>query len=416
MIELYNHQKEIVENAHKDYGFWHGLWLGCGSGKTRIALTLAEGDILIICEKQQRDEEIWQKEMEEMGIEKQITVISKEDFRLDKFEYRKYDTVILDEATWAMGVRPTERQKNYVKFPDTSNTFLKLQKFLKDIKPKRFYPVTATITKTPMTVFAAGVLLGKVSFSDYHLFRDIYYFPLLMKTWNPIYTVKKGTEDRLAKFVNSLGYTGKLSDWKDVPPQTYITKKVDLTAEQKRYLKEDLMQYESNSAKNAKRHQIENGVLLGNEFEKDIFIKDNKIEAIKDYVIQFDKIIIVAKWTAQIEKIRKELSTLYPHVYVLNGKTKNRKELNEKLQKMDKYILIVQAGVAKGWNLKKCGAIVFASNDYKWEDYNQMQGRVQRADNIKKNVYINIVSDYDKSMDQRVFKRLELGEDFNDAL
>jgi len=407
-MSLYKHQKQII----LDDPLHTGLWLGCGSGKTRIALSLAEGDILVICEKQQRDEEIWQKELQEMGAEKQLTVISKEDFRLDKFEHRKYDTVILDEATWAMGIRPTEKQKNYVKYPDTSKVFTKLKKFIDDINPKRFYLVSATITKTPLTVFAAGVLLNQLNLNQYHDFRDAFYFELPMRSYTPIYSVKKGTEERLANLVKKLGYTGKLSDWNDVPEQTYITKKVELTSDQKIYLKEELMNYETPSAKNSKRHQIENGVLLGNEFQKDIYIKDNKIEAIKDYALQFDTMIVVAKWTSQIEKIKEAI----PEAYVLNGKTKNRKELNEDLKASKKYVLIVQAGISKGWSLPKCEAIVFASNDYKWEDYNQMQGRIQRANNIKKNVYVNIVSDYKDSMDQRVFKRLELGEDFNDAL
>lgn len=407
-MQLYEHQKKIISEDK----LWSGLWLGCGSGKTRIALSLAEGDTLVICEKQQRDEEIWQKEMAEMGINKKITVISKEDFQLDKFEYRRYDTLILDEATWAMGVRSTERQKNYVRYPDTSKTFLKLKSFIEDIKPKRFYPVTATVTKTPLTVFAAGVLLGYLDMPQYYNFREAFYFQLPMRSYTPIYSVRKGTEERLAVLVNKLGYTGKLSDWNDVPEQTYITKKVDLTADQKRYLKEELMHYETPSAKNAKRHQIESGVLLGNEYQEDVFIKDNKIEAVLDYAIQFDRLIVVAKWTKQIEKLKEAI----PEAYVLNGQTKNRKELNEKLKSSDKYVLIVQAGISKGWSLPHCEAIVFASNDYKWEDWDQMHGRIQRANNIKKNVYVNIITDYKESMDKRVLKRLETGEDFNDAL
>lgn len=407
-MQLYNHQKEIINEDKKKVG----LFLGCGSGKTRIALSLAEGDTLIICEKQQREDRTWENELEQMGIEKQITVISKDDFRLNKFEYRRYDTVILDEATWAMGVRSTEKQKNYKKYPDTSATFLKMKAFLEDIKPKRFYPITATVTKTPLTVFATAVLLGAVDFDKYYKFRDIYYFQLPMKKFTPIFSIKKGNEDRLAKFVKTLGYTGKLSDWKDVPDQTYITKKVDLTSEQKDYLRTELLNYETPSAKNAKRHQIENGVFLGNEFVKDIYIKDNKIEIIKDYNLQFDTIIVVAKWTKQIEKIKEAI----PDAYVLNGKTKNRSELIKGLKQKDKYTLIVQAGISKGWELPKCEAVVFASNDYKWEDYNQMHGRIQRASNIKKNVYINLVSDYPESVDQRVLKSLKQGDDFNDAL
>lgn len=406
----YAHQTKIID----DDPLWSGFWLGCGSGKTRIALSLAEGDTLVICEKQQREDKTWEKEVDKMGITIQLTVISKEDFRLDKFEYRKYDTVILDEATWAMGVRPTERQKNYKKYPDTSKVFIKLKAFLDDIQPKRFYPVTATITKTPFTVFAAGVLLNKISYDKYHAFRDKFYFRLPMGGWTDIYSVKDypEVEDDIAKIVNKLGYTGKLSDWNDVPDQTYITKKVDLTADQTRHLKDIVLEYPDKVSQNGKRHQVENGVLLGNEYAPDITIKDNKIEALQDYALQFDTMIVVAKWTKHIEKIKEA----FPDAYVLNGKTKNRSELMETLRDKNKYMLIVQAGISKGWELPKCEAVIFVSNDYKWEDYNQMHGRVQRANNIKKNVYINIVANYPKSMDNRVLATLERGDDFNDAL
>lgn len=409
-MQLYQHQKEIVQEDKK----WTGLWFGCGFGKTRTALALAEGDTLVICEKQQREDKTWENELSEIGKELQLTVISKEDFRLDKFEERHYDTIILDEATWAMGVRPTEKQKNYKKFPDTSKIFLKLRDYLDKYPPKRFYPITATIVKTPMTVFAAGVLLRQIRFEEYHDFRDKYYFKLPMNGWTDVYAVKKfpGAEEELARLVNSLGYTGNLNDYFDVPDQIYITKKVELTAEQKRKLKDIVLEYPDKVSQNGKRHQIENGVLLGNEFSETIEIKDNKIEAIKDYAIEFPQMIVVAKWTAQINKLKKE----FPDAYVLNGQTKDRSELMANLRKKDKYILIVQAGISKGWELPDCPAVIFASNDYKWEDYHQMHGRIQRAKNIKKNVYIQIVANYKQSMDKRILKTLSQGDDFNDAL
>jgi hypothetical protein len=410
MQELYQHQKDIINEDKKKTG----LWLGCGSGKTRIALQLAEGDTLVICEKQQREDKTWENELEKIGKELQLTVISKDDFRLDKFEYRKYDTVILDEATWAMGVRPSEIQRKRIKYPDTSKVFLKLKEFLEDIKPKRFYPVTATIVKTPLTVFAAGVLLNRISFDKYNEFRDKFYFKLPMNKWTDIYAVKKyyGIEDDVAKIVNKLGYTGTLSDWNDVPEQTYVTKKVDLTESQKRHLKDMVLDYPEKATQNGKRHQIENGVLLGDEYTEDIYIKDNKVEAIRDYAIQFNTMIVVVKWTSHIKKLKED----FPDAYVLNGQTKNRGELMKSLKEKDKYILIVQAGISKGWELPKCQAVIFVSNDYKWEDYNQMQGRVQRGNNIKKNVYINILTNYKDSMDQRVLKALERGDDFNEKL
>ena len=75
MQPLYDHQKRIIaENKLKC-----GLFLGTGSSKTRTALTMAEGKTLVICPKQQRDEQMWQRENNKWQTNVDLTVISKAD-------------------------------------------------------------------------------------------------------------------------------------------------------------------------------------------------------------------------------------------------------------------------------------------------------------------------------------------------
>ena len=116
MIPLYEHQKKIL----KDNKTKHGIFLGTGGGKTRVALELAEGRTLVVCPKQQREDKTWQNNALKFGIKIDLTVISKEDFRRDWGSLNATDTLIIDECHNNLGVQPEVRQKNRIQVPKTS--------------------------------------------------------------------------------------------------------------------------------------------------------------------------------------------------------------------------------------------------------------------------------------------------------
>ncbi len=193
MIQLYDHQKKIInENKMKT-----GLWLGCGGGKTLTALMMARGDILVICPKTIRDEGVWTREMNEakhlmsLTMESPIpfinlTVISKEDFRRDATNLRPYDTVIIDEAHTCLGVTPNLRYVNKEPIPKTSQLFEELDAYIKRTQPSRLYLATATIIRSPMTVWGATKILGQEF--NFYSWRHMFYFKLPMpgrEVWMP---------------------------------------------------------------------------------------------------------------------------------------------------------------------------------------------------------------------------------------
>ena len=55
---LYKHQQIIIDEDKKKCG----IFLGTGSGKTRIALLLAQGKILIVAPKTQILDSNWERE------------------------------------------------------------------------------------------------------------------------------------------------------------------------------------------------------------------------------------------------------------------------------------------------------------------------------------------------------------------
>ena len=412
-MNLYEHQQKIVdENPTRT-----GLWLGTGSGKTRTALALARGRVLVICPKTQRDDGNWQREAEKMEIDIDLTVMSKEDFRRDVDKHVDmgiaFDTIIVDEAHTCLGVTPNTHQKNRVQRPKASQLFYALKEYVAFCKPERMYLVTATVVKSPMTVWGAGVILGQYSMDSFYKFRNIFYVKLPI-AGREIYAPKKdrGTKERLAKAVNNLGYVGQLSDYFDVPDQSFKNEYVELTADQKKAIKEVKIDYPDPLVQIGKRHQIENGVLAGDEYSKAQEFKENKTARLIEYGYEFPQMIIFVKYTQQINKLAKAFEKEGKKVFLLTGKTTNRKELFEEVNACDEYVLIAQAQVSAGWEVPDCPVMIFASRTYSFVDYDQAQGRILRANKLKKNLYINLIanSPIDKAVHDAIVNKKDFSE------
>lgn len=412
MTQLYSHQKKIIDDDPKKCG----LWLGTGSGKTRIALLLARGKTLIIVPKTQFLDENWQREKEKLGLDIDITVISKETFRRDYKSLPRYDTVIGEEAHTLLGVTPNIKYIKREPYPATSQLFSAFKDYVEYHKPERVYLATATIVKSPMTVWGASKILGYNW--NWYEFRSVFYIErrLGFRTiWIPKSSID--IKERLATLVKKTGYTGRLEDFFDVPEQTYRTIYIELTDEQKKRLKDIHLDFPDPIVQIGKRNQIENGVLKGDEFNPSEEFKNNKLEKILELAIEFPKMIVFAKYTAQIYAYEKALKEEGYKVFILTGATKDRGQLLKDVNDSKEYILICQAQVSAGWEVPDCPCMVFASRTYSFVDYDQAIGRIQRANNIKKNIYINLITkDKGGTIDEAVDKCLENKCDFNETI
>lgn len=408
-MQLYEHQRKIL----KDNPLKAGLFLGTGSGKTRIALLLAQGKTLVIAPKTQKLDRNWEREKEKLSIDIDLTVISKEEFRRDVDTLGSYETVICDEAHTLLGVTPNTRQKNKQTIPKTSQLFEALDWYCKHHAPTRIYLVTATITKSPMTVWGAAHILGKEW--NFYDFRDIYYTRLPMpgrEVW-----VAKSTEaikERLAQTVHKLGYVGRLQDYFDVPEQTYRDVFVDTTTEQERRIKSLCLEYPDPIVLTGKAHQIENGTLKGDEFSCDEEIEDNKIDKIVEFAEEFPKMIIFAKYSLQIEKMRRTLDSKKYTVFTLTGATQNTRFVLDMMSKVKQGILIVQSQISAGWELPDVPVMIFASMSYSVVDRVQAEGRILRSNALKKNLYITLITK--GGVDEAVYKCIQNKQDFNEKL
>ena len=281
-----------------------------------------------------------------MGKQLDLTVMSKEEFKRDYLSLPKYDTLISDESHTVAGVTPTICYRNKKPYPKTSQIFDACYNYIKYNQPSRVYLCTATPTRNAMSVYALGLLLGRDW--DFRKFRDTYYIPVKMGN-REIWMMKKDkeTQERLGKTVRGIGYTGQLSDWLDVPEQTHVVKNIPLTKEQLYKLKELPIDFPDPLVLVGKKHQVEQGVLKGNEFETSQTFPTGKLEVIEDLYEEFGKVLVFAKYTEQIEVIKQHFEKVCT-VYTLTGATKDRGEVIAKAENASRCIVIAQSSVSAG--------------------------------------------------------------------
>lgn len=407
-MKLYDHQQKIIDLDPKKIG----LFLGTGSGKTRTALMLARGETLVVCPKQQREDRTWQREAEKIGVEPP-TVISKEEFRKVWSELRPYDTVIFDEAhEGILGATPSVKWVHRKPEPKTSQLFEAALRYTQGYNTERIYIVTATPTRSPMAVWAAGVLLGKWGMETFDMFRDTFYFKLPMPG-RQVYTPRKERyyKDRLGAAVRKIGITGRLEDYFDVPDQTYRDVHVGLTTAQERALEKIPTEWPDPLVGTQKEYQIENGFLIDDDGSIEEY-PEMITDKILDYYEEFGRVFVVMMYTHQIERTAKLLQKKGVVVYTVQGKTKERETLFMEANKADRAVVIAQAQITSGYELPGYPVVVFASFSHRIVDYIQAQGRVQRANAIKKNLYIHLITG---EQSEARLSSIKNKEDFHEA-
>lgn len=404
MKKLYNHQIEIIQKDPKKCG----LFLGTGSAKTRIALELAQGKILVIVPKTQKEDNLWERENIKWDINKDLTIISKEKFRTIANTLPKFDTVICEEAHTCLGVTPNICWKNRQPVPKTSQLFNVLKNYIQKTKPNRLYLLTATIIKNPMTVWGAGIILGYNW--NFYKWRDTFYFKLPM-AGREVFAVKNNTENKnkLSTIVNKIGFTGKIEDYVDMPEQIFKVIYVNLKKKQLKKIKELPFEYPDPLVLQGKIHCVENGCLIGDEYSPTELFDNEKIEKILELSFEFPRMVVFAKYRSQIAQIASTLIKEGKKVITLTGDTKERGVAILEANNSEECIFIVQSQLSMGYELPNYPVMIFASLDWSLVNYIQAIGRISRINNPKRNLYIHLVVK-GKTIDGRVYQTVVINK------
>jgi len=424
MSTIAPHQQAFKDTA-RDY---EGCWFGTGCTKTRTCLYAVqeyEGSILVLAPKTTVQKKQWQYEAEVLKMKTPV-VMSKETFRRDHQSLPKYDVLILEEAHYFLGVTPYTRQRNKVKIPKASQLYEAVQWYIKKYKPKRVILATATPNKTPMSVWAAAQILGYKW--DFYKFRETFYFVLPMDRGygQQIYAQKRdeASMERLAKATQKIGKVLSLKDIRDVPDQVFMDKEFELTAAQKKALKDLPSLFSGDTSLRSKQHQIENGILYRDIFNEKTgkvertvtYFPNEKLDYIIERAIEFKKMVIFASYTAQVDMIAKALEKEGKKVFILDSRTKDRKVIETQMEALESAYIVAQASVSSEWEAKSCPVMIFASLTNRNLDYIQGKGRIQRYDKVKKNIYIHLKTMGDNSIDEKWFNTIMSGKDFNEAI
>lgn len=402
-IKWYSHQSRVISEAPDK----KLIAFGCGGGKTRTVLRLCKGQggtVLVVAPKTPVLDKTWEREMAVTGLDVPLTVISKENF---KKKAPKADILVLDEAHFALGVQPVTRQKNKIQFAKASQIHEAVIEWIRVNKPKAIYLATATPLPTPMALYAIAKIFGHDW--DYFKFRNRFYV-FIPHIGRGVWLPKKDAESEalLMKHAKRFGVFGRLEDFFDVPEQTHKEIFVGETPSQEKALKELPLAYPEPLPRVSARHRLEQGSFLDEELD------ENKTAEIIELSKEFSRLLVFARYTAQIDLLKRKLEKDGHNVLVLDGRTKDRRGLLATAQAEDfEGIVICQSQMGSAFELPTFRCTIFASMSYSYVDYEQSLGRTLRANALAKNLYVYLVAG---KVDREVLKCVREKRDFSEEL
>lgn len=386
---LFKHQQRLLD----EFPVRHLLAWEPGTGKSRAFIELAEKvgkHSLVICPKGLKSN--WRKQIE-MYSDRPDTyhVMSKEEFKRDWEKLGYYPVIGVDESHHLVGMKS-----------QISRAFLSYMKQWRGgiVGVVRVYFMTGTpYRSSPWDIYRTYELLGKRL--DWWSFKNEFFTTFKMGK-REIPVIRKGKEEDIAELIRGIGSTVKMADCVDVPDQTFDAEYFELNRKQKTAVKAIMEPLAL--VRMTKEHQICGGTLKGNEYEPDQRIECDKFDRLMELADTNDRMIVVCRYNLEIEAIRDGLKGKRDDVYIINGDVPGdeRHAIVERTNTDEKYVLLVNASCSEGWEAPTCPLMVFYSYDYSLVNYVQMIARIQRINNIKKNVYLSLV--VKDTVDERVFE------------
>lgn len=393
MSDLYKHQQDFLNlNPNKSSLVW-----SCGTGKTRTAIewaNLGEGWTLIIVPKALQAN--WKREVFKR-LKNHCMIVTKESFRKDPEFYRGASNVIVDEV------------HNGFLTPMFKSAMSKaLRSYLKKNNVPRVLLLSATVyTSSPWNIFNLAFYTGHVW--DYRSFKYEFFDDIRMgMRWIP--HAKKGIEGKLAKLTRQIASVVDIHDVMDVPLQNHLDPEYfALSKEQQKAIKDNydplpIVRYTA-------QHEIENGILLGNEFRLNERFDTDKFDRVCDLIKESKKIAIVARYTLQLEFLKQFCGYNNIACYIINGENKDRDKDCLEAEASDRCVVLIQSDCGIGFQLPSFELCVYASQSYSYTSWEQMNGRFLRMDKPSRTTFMYLLTE-GKSIDQAVYDSVKKKEDF----
>lgn len=356
-MELRPHQKRFLDaNPGKAVLFW-----SMRAGKSLAAKLWSESrkNVVVVCKKSNKRE--W------IGLCPHALVFTKEEFKKQWDLISVCGAIVVDELHHHLA--PLFVPK------DRSAQAEALYKFIKKHNPD-FLGLTGTpLTNKPASLHTLLTYIGKyISWKEE--FQPRFYSlesrPFLPRpAWMPRSGWRQLAEQELEKYTDKVTLQ-EIAPY--LPPE--IIEKVKV--------KPGIYQYAEDEDYNwQKDHRAE---------------QYNKGNAIREIGENYRKVIVVCKYTEQINELAKLLKRDKP-VYVLNGQTKNQEQTIKDAQNDPDCFLIVQASIGEGWSGYMFDAMIFASIGHRFIDKHQMYSRLFDIDHQKPRIYYYLLAgQWDKAI------------------
>jgi SNF2 family DNA or RNA helicase len=210
-----------------------------------------------------------------------------------------------------------------------------------------------------------------------------------------------------------------LDDCTDLPEQTFITREVEMTPEQKKAYKDMLSKLATDyqggqilavneAVKANKLIQIACGVAYGTNGEEVVIPSKPRMDVLKEVIEQSEgKVIVFVPLTAALEAVAAELRHDWS-VEVVHGQTSKseRDRIFGAFQRHpDPRVLVANAAaMSHGLTLTEATTIVWYAPVHSNETYEQACARVRRPGQTRTTVIVHIAG---SDVERRVYKRLQ---------
>jgi SNF2 family DNA or RNA helicase len=210
-----------------------------------------------------------------------------------------------------------------------------------------------------------------------------------------------------------------LDDCTDLPEQTFITREVEMTPEQKKAYKDMLSKLATDyqggqilavneAVKANKLIQIACGVAYGTNGEEVVIPSKPRMDVLKEVIESSEgKVIVFVPLTAALESVAAELSKDWT-VEVVHGQTSKSERdriFGEFQRTPDPRVLVANAAaMSHGLTLTEATTIVWYAPVHSNETYEQACARVRRPGQTRTTVIVHICG---SDVERRVYKRLQ---------
>jgi SNF2 family DNA or RNA helicase len=264
--------------------------------------------------------------------------------------------------------------------------------------------------------FAASEIFGQ----SFYSFRN--YFFNLTGYGNHTPVLKPSMRDEFTRKIHSIAFKALKSDCLDLPPITEISRMVHLEPAAKKLYKDlvkdsytELQNGEAVSATNIltrllRLSQLTGGFLSSDENSTPKSVSTAKLDCLKDLIetaqSENKKIVIIARFIAEIDAIKKLLTKMNIKFSAISGETKDREEQVRSFQEDETVTAFVgqisTAGL--GITLTKASVMVFYSMNYSSSDFEQARARIHRSGQTEPCTYYYILAE--NTVDGKILKAL----------